>query len=424
MQSFEPALRLIKFSILGCFAAFPWQLRAEPFPELLTEALGNNPQLERDFHTFRAAAEMGDQAGSLPDPKLTYSEFLESVQTRTGPQERVFGISQAFPWPGTLRLRREAADAMARAAHHRYEATRRHVTTQVADTYFAHALVAESGRIATRQLHLLEELTPIVEERVRAGASMAASLRLEIELRRSADRVASFARKLPATGAALEAALGRSPGSKDIPPPSAHLPTRAPALPSADELRPGLAHHPMILAAESGTAAAEIGTSLAMLVSRPSFVLGANAIDIGDGGDSPVGVTLGLSLPIWAGKNRATREAAKEKLLASKASSEALRQSLCAAFEAAYQTHLDARSRVHLYDHDLLPPATEALDLCREDYRNGKAGIIDILDAERVLLDLQFARATALADSHRAFWKVRSLVGEVPGEKPTTVTRK
>ncbi len=416
-------MRLSVLNTIGFLAGGPLVVQAETFPIFLSEALAANPQLTRDFQIFRAAAATGDKVGALPDPKITYTEFLESVQTRTGPQERVFGISQAFPWPGTLKLRRGAADAMAQAAHHRYEATRRRITIEVADAYFTHALVAESGRIAARQRDLLKDLTPVVEERVRGGASMANSLRIEIELRRSSDRAESFQRKLPATATALEATLGRTPGKNPVLP-TAHLPRSPPALPPADKLQPGLSQHPLVLAAESGTSAAGISSELARLAARPSFMLGAKVIDIGDGGESPVAVTLGLSLPIWSGKNRAEKNAAEAELLASKASTEAVHQTLEVAFRMAYQTHLDARARLRLHDRDLLPPATEALELIREDYRNGKSSITDVLDAERVLLDLQLARATACATAHQALWKVRALVGDLPARITPTGTPK
>ena len=52
----------------------------------------------------------------LPGPRESI-EFLEELQTRTGPQERRFGVRQSVPWPGQL-------DAKGRLAEHAAEAGR------------------------------------------------------------------------------------------------------------------------------------------------------------------------------------------------------------------------------------------------------------------------------------------------------------
>src|SRR3546814_6157485 len=63
---------------------------------------------------------MPSQAGTLPDPKLNFNALNLPVDTFSRSQEAMtqmqFGVSQSFPFPGTLSLRREAATYEAQAA--------------------------------------------------------------------------------------------------------------------------------------------------------------------------------------------------------------------------------------------------------------------------------------------------------------------
>ena len=56
--------------------------------------LANSATLRAAFEEWRASVERIDQVSVLPEPRLSYTEFVEEVQTRTGPQERRLGVSR------------------------------------------------------------------------------------------------------------------------------------------------------------------------------------------------------------------------------------------------------------------------------------------------------------------------------------------
>ena len=60
---------------------------------VLREALVSNPELSAQFDRVKASRKIGTQVGALPDPKLSYTEFVSQVQTRTGPQERAVSLT-------------------------------------------------------------------------------------------------------------------------------------------------------------------------------------------------------------------------------------------------------------------------------------------------------------------------------------------
>ena len=85
-------------------------------------ALLNNPGLRASFDRWKAALERVAPARTLPDPRFTYANYIKEVETRVGPQEHKFGLTQTFPWLGKLDLRGEMALQAAHAEHQREHA--------------------------------------------------------------------------------------------------------------------------------------------------------------------------------------------------------------------------------------------------------------------------------------------------------------
>lgn len=374
----------------------------------LVEALRSNPEVAAAYQAYVAASKKGRQVRALEEPVASYSEFLSSVQTRTGPQERIFSLSQALPWPGVLALREEVADANARVAYYRYETKRREVIEKVGLATIEYAYLRAATDQALRNLELLRQIEPVVREKVRAGASLSTSLRLDVEVSVAEQEVATLREQRPGIDAQLQATLGRDPGGEMLPWPE--LPAGPPALMPLDRIRSEVrSHHPRIRMAEAGVSGARRGEALAEKSGRPSFTVGANAIDIGDGGDTASSVMVGVKLPIRREKYRAEREEAAAVTAAAGASLEAVEQSLLAEAVRLYAAQQEAVDRLRNYDRNLIPASTQAVDLTKEDFRADKASLTDLIEAERVLLDLNLMRARALADAHKAAWQVRAL---------------
>ena len=78
-------------------------------------ALLNNAGLRSAFEQWRSALERIPQVTALPDPQFTYTNFIEEVQTRTGPQNNRFQLSQKFPWFGKLKAQGDVAAARGQA---------------------------------------------------------------------------------------------------------------------------------------------------------------------------------------------------------------------------------------------------------------------------------------------------------------------
>lgn len=374
----------------------------------LIEALRSNPEVAAAYQAYQGALRKAPQVRALDEPVLSYSEFLTSVQTRTGPQERTVAISQAFPWPGVLKLREDVADAAAKVAYHRYELKRREVIEKVGLAEIEYAYLKRATDRARENLDLIRQIKPVVEEKVRAGGSLAESLRLDVELAVADQEFDTLKQQRPGLDAQLKALLGQKPDSTPLP--WSHLPGQAPAIMPLDRVN-GMVrtHHPKIHMASASVEVARREQALADKSNRPAFTLGANAIDIGTGGETASSVMLGVKLPIRREKYRAEREEAEAMTSAALASLEGVEKVLVADAIRLHALQQEAMERLDNYDRELIPSATQAVELTKEDFRNDKASLTDLIEAERVLLDLRLMRARALADAHKAAWQIRAL---------------
>ncbi|MCB1085700.1 MAG: TolC family protein [Verrucomicrobiae bacterium] len=385
-----------------------WAHGSESLDAYLREALESNPQLAADFEMVSAARQMGDQVGVLPDPKLSYTEFVSTVETRNGPQERAVSLTQAFPWPGKLTLRRSIADERAKEAFYRYEALQRKIVLEVGLTYFEYAFLGEATEVTSKNLKLLEQLVPVVDTKVRAGGDLGASLRLEVETTRVEDELQALHEKRAALSSRFESLLGREPNLErplDFP----DLPQDTPGIASIESLERGIEGHPLVVAAETGLLSAELAERLSRKSALPDINLGANVIDIGDGGDTAVGLMVGVSIPLFFDKYRAEREEKEALARSARMTVDSVEQQLISDLHAAVQEWREAEKRLELYEEKLLPSSEQAVELTEESYRNDKASVTDLIDAERTLLELQLMNQRALAKIHMAALKVRTL---------------
>lgn len=375
---------------------------------LVREALASNPELAGQFERAKASRKIGVQVGTLPDPRLSYTEFVSSVETRTGPQERAVSVTQAFPWPGKLTLRKSIADENARSIFFEFEAQQRQIVREVGLVFFDYAYLGEAIRISRKNFELLEQLAPTVDTKVRAGGDLSAALRLEVETTRVEDQLQTLREQRAALSSRLESLMGRTP-SLDDPLPLPALSSRPPTIGSLESLEKQTAQHPLIAAAESGVMSADLAERLSRKSPLPDINVGANVIDIGSGGETAVGVTVGVSIPLAFEKYRAEREEKAELASAARADVTSIQQRLQADLHRSVQVWREAKKRLDLYREKLLPSAEQALELTEESYRNDKASVTDLIDAERTLLDLQLMNQRALAAAHKAALEIRTL---------------
>ncbi|MCB9840169.1 MAG: TolC family protein [Phycisphaeraceae bacterium] len=389
-----------------------------------------SPAVEAAYQQWRAAAERVPQVGALPDPRATVGFFLDEVETRVGAQQARLGLSQAFPWPGALEARQDAAAIGALAAWRRFEDARLQSTERVVETLHELAYLDAATRATREMVDLLRSFEEVVRARYRVGAGSHPELvRVQVELGILDDRLRQLEAMRPAYAAALNAALNR-PG--DTPVPIQHgLPGRiASEDPAALAERARLAN-PMLLALDERVRQQRALGEVARLEGRPEFSVGLDYIvtneainsSIAESGDDPITLTFGVSLPIWRERyDAAVREATARRLAAAHERADEANR-LEAAIHRRWFEHTDADRRVRLYEQTLIPKAQESLRASLAGFRAGDATFLDLLDTERTLLEFAIAAERARADRGQALARLNRLVGEpVPSRSESADT--
>jgi hypothetical protein len=144
--------------------------------DYLAYAALNNAGLEAAFYRWKAELERVQQVRTLPDPRFNYGYFIQSVETRVGPQEDRLGISQMFPWFGKLRLRGEAALEMADAAQQQYEHAKLMLFNRVKDAYYELYYLGRAIAVTTENRDLVQQFETVANAKYEADTAMYADV--------------------------------------------------------------------------------------------------------------------------------------------------------------------------------------------------------------------------------------------------------
>lgn len=385
----------------------------------LKRASEANPDLTAYRQRYEAALGRVAQSRSLPDPMLQITQFVESVQTRTGPQEQVIMLNQRVPWFGKLDKREAAASAEAEALWYAFQSRQLMLARTVADAFYDYAYTGKAVTLLEENLRLLQELEPSVEERVRGGGEINPLLRLKVEVGRTRDRLRSLQETRRAQSAKL-AALLDLPADTTLAWPEWEVAKNGGTRNIASLTEALLSTNPELAMMQRQVASAAARRELARLEGYPDVTVGVNYITISeplnstmaDAGTDPWGVTLGINVPIWRGRLKSQRQEALAMERAAEAVLADRENQLKSELSITLSKLRDAERRLDLYGNELLGLARQAVENSRNSYTSGRVGILEVIDSERSLIELDLQYWRAAADTWQARATLQTLVNQ------------
>ena len=105
--------------------------------------------------------------------------------------------------------------------------------------------------------------------------------------------------------------------------------------------------------------------------------------------------SFGTTLPVWRDKIAAEIAGAHSGVSAAKARLSSEELDLVVRFAETAYAWREASRNVELYDNQLIPKARASVDAARGGYVSGMSGFMDVLDAERTLLEYHMSEAEA-----------------------------
>ncbi len=374
----------------------------------------NHPRVRAAERDVEAAAARGRQAGLWPNPTL-FASVEEAPTRKPGDAKAVIGLT----YPLSLSGRRGAAVEVA-------ERERTWAAARVAGQQ--RDLVAEA-RLALYDYTQAREAVGLEHELRRIAASFRDAVAkrraeksvLEVDLLKTAvelaeQEIASDSIERDVQQAAIR--LRRFTGIPDFDvdrircePPSSYA-----LRPLADGEK-ATETHPLVRAAAAAVDVARAERELASRQGWPDVELSA-AVGRSAGADSSERETIlefGVSVPLPI-FDRNQGRVAETEILVRKAELELedARLAVRARLHEAYREVERQLARVARYRDAILPPATAAVDQVTTLYREGKALVLDVLDAQRVLASSRRALLGARRDLATAIVVLESLTGDQP----------
>jgi outer membrane protein TolC len=387
--------------------------------DYLRIALKNNPGLKAAFYGWKSELDKAGYAGALPDPMISYGHFIENVETRVGPQEFRIGLKQSFPWFGTLGARKDTALESANAAYKKYQAAKLRLIYQVKAAYYDLYYLGREIQLTHDNFELLKFWESVARTKYQVGQKAHPDvIKAQVELGMLEDRLKSLEDRLrPATARLLEALSLKD--SMLIPVPDSMVVDES-ELPEDSLISAAIQNNPDLDAIRSLVEKEKAGIRLAGKSYYPSFTFGVDYIETGEAinpsleesGKDPWIVSAGINIPIWFGKNKAKKEEAEARHRMTQEKLANSENHIATIVQETVYRHNDALRKVSLYRDGLIPKAEQSLNVSFSAYQAGETDFLNVLDAQRLLLDFLLKFEKAKTDLAKSGAQIEVLTGK------------
>ena len=379
-------------------------------------ALLNNRGVEAAYEKWQAAMEKVAPAGTLPDPKMTFAYYIKEVETRVGPQKYSVGINQTFPWFGKLDLKEKTALGAANAEKARYDAQKLMLISKIKKLYYQYSYLAQAIKITRDNITLVSNFEDVATAKYKGGAGLQnAVIKIQVELGKLDDRLTSLKDSMTPVVAKLNSAMNR-PSSASLPVPE-NIPDDKISMDKSELISLLQSQNPNLKVLDYIAESDNYMIGLAEKNYYPDFTLGLNYINTEprsdmippDNGKDPLVASVSINLPLWRKKYSSIKREAQAEQRAVMRSREELENSLIADLEMAIFELRDADRKITLYRDTLLKKAEQNVNINQLAFASDKATFLDLIDAQRVLLEFQLAEKKAQADYGKALSDIEML---------------
>ncbi len=395
-----------------------------PFPveQAVATALANAPQRAAAVALAEGARAAARQAGRLPNPAIdVHAENIVAsgwhwrppADPTLGPGLDVFAVlAQPIELGGKRGARRAVAEGDAAAAGAALSQIERGLVMETLRLYLGALRAREMLKALDENRSEMAEVQRAVAARVREGYAAEADLaKYQAESARLDSESVRLRIDLTRNLAQLGALLGRAGPASGLEPGQLVMPAPPPApAGSAAELAVrAVERSPDVLAARAREARAAKMLSLQQAERVPNLdVVGGYKRT--SGFDTAV-LGVAMAIPLFDRNQRAIATAGGETRAAA-SDRAAVEQRVAAEARAVFEASRSLAERARRVDDELLAPATVVRRAARMSYGEGAAGIVAMVDADRVYLDARREVLQVKLDALAAAFDARVLAGE------------
>lgn len=392
------------------------ELRTLSLGNALALALANNPGLAARGWEVRAAEGRILQSGLMPNPEigLEIENFGGSAERRgfVG-AEATLQLSQLVELAGKRTKRQRVAKAGQVVTGWEYESERLEVYTATTKAFF-NVLVAQTlVELRQRQLELAGSVLETVRERVAAGrVSQLEETKARVEASGSRIALQRARRDLDTAHGQLVATWGGSPGSFSSAEGSLDALVAPPPL-GAILLQ--LSENPDVRRWEAENALRRSELALEQARQVPDVTVSVGVRRYEDTDDNAVVAGISIPLPLF-GLNPGGVLEAERRLPLGQALGEAAIVEVTRAARQAHNALSAVYSELRSLTDEILPGAEEAYEAAQTGYREGRFGLLDVLDAQRTLFEARTRHVESLGAYHGIRADLEHLTGQALSE--------
>ncbi len=410
--------RIVFCIVLLCGMAGPAHrsLAAEPggpvysLDDILAAALTHSPTLAGAEGLVKQSHGQQVTAGAYPNPSVSGTAGRGAIRdpsTGTRITERTVTVEQPLEWTGKRQARQDAANAGAAGAAAILEETRLTLSADVKIAFYSVLFAQRDADLAAQNVNLVEEVLRTVKARVAAGeATSFDTMKAGVEVQKARKEVARTQNTLLVAKARLNTLTAGSLGKQfsiqgDFLAPRYDLDVDQLAA-KAFEQHPTMRRAAKLAEQADHTVRYERESRMPNVSVQGSYHREA--------GDESLTAGLSVPLPLWY-----RREGEIETALGTKHRADAERLRAHIELEQAVTQHTQevrtAQDQLVVFETGLLKQAEQTLTVARTSFRQGAAGLLDVLDAQRVYRQTLLEYAQVRADLSIALVRLERALG-------------
>ncbi len=158
-----------KYKLLGILLILQLGVQAQPLDELIQQAKEFNPGLKAMQLEYKAALQKAEQVDDWPDPTVNLGLGVLPIETRLGAQRFRVGVSQMIPWKGSLKAKRNVANAMAEIQSYNDEIREKDIENAIRSAYSTLQFLESQKQIINQRLQVLNILEELSKSNISSG---------------------------------------------------------------------------------------------------------------------------------------------------------------------------------------------------------------------------------------------------------------
>ena len=419
---------LILVAIQDCYAEVNLDSKSAETLRLSLEsavstAIKENPNLASVQQRYEALTHVPSQVSTLPDPIVTLGAMnfaSDGLSRSQEPMTQVkYGVSQAFPFPGKLKLKKEIAEIVAESAGFSLAEAHNQLIQDVRMTWWDIFYVDRALETLSQNQELFRKLIDVAKTKYETGEGLQQDVLLaQLELSRLLDQEIKLKAIRQTHADRLNVLMARSPtipiSLKEI---------EAEPMSEAEDvsslMQAALTNRPFLKKMLADVDAARSRLALAKRDYYPDFTVGLSYGDrIGTNPDLSdrddlVSLNVGVKIPLYAKSKQSKAVSQRTSELSSQMyAARDVENEIYGLISSVVTQYEKARDEFSLYETGILPQASQTVESMQAGYQVNQVDFLNLIRSRITLLNYELLYWKSYTEAKQSLARLEAVVGK------------